>query len=201
MPYGIVLLSQTEQGTVEKLVSPDGLAQMLSGLAKPSWNTGLLSPGTIWIGDANGKRVVIEYRKPQLTGIWLEGSESALRVMLPGLLMVRAASSYRVYAVKRRPRNLKAKLYNSPLPNVSSSGVCWGTVAVEKRDPVSLSADWKAFLGSRFGDHTCGGKSKQQPQDIRKLLIELDGKGDSYPLSDLVDTRMRLENVIKEVMR
>jgi len=207
MPYGIVLRSNNAQGTIEKLVSPEGLAQMLSGLAKPSWNTGLLTPNTLWMGDLNGKRVVVEYRKPQVTGIWLDGSETPLRVALPGLVMLREVkvdtnASYRLWAVKRRPRNLKAKLYNAPLPNVGGSGACWGTVTVDKRDPVSLAADWKAFLGSRFGDHSCNGKSKMEKNDIRKRLIQIDGMNeDSYPLGDLVDSGQTLEKALKEVTK
>ena len=207
MPYGIVLRSNTPSGTVEKLVSPESLAQMLSGLAKPSWNTGLLTPGTLWMGDVNGTRIVIEYRKPQVTGIWLEGSETPLRVTLPGLVMLREAkpsggAAYRLWAVKRRPRDLKAKLYNAPLPNVGSTGTCWGTVTVDKRDPVSLAPDWTAFLGSRFGDHSCSGKSKMEKQDIRKRLIQLDGlNDDGYPLGDLIDSGTTLERVLKEVTK
>lgn len=208
MSYGIVLRSNTPSGTVEKLVSPEGLAQMLSGLAKPSWDTGLLTPATLWMGDFNGKRIVVEYRKPQVTGIWLEGSETPLRVNMPGMVMLRevkpeGGALYRLWAVRRRPRDLKkTKLFNAPLPNVGSTGACWGTVTVEKRDPVSLAPDWKAFLGSRFGDHTCGGKSKMEKQDIRKRLIQLDGHNeDGYPLGDLVDSGYTLERGIKEALK
>ncbi|QPC84537.1 hypothetical protein G4Y79_09225 [Phototrophicus methaneseepsis] len=70
------------------------------------------------------KKTVVEYRKAQITGVFLNGSEVALRVPL---LMIRVTNedrspSYGVYAVKRRPTSLDVKLFQTPLPNVFNSG-------------------------------------------------------------------------------
>jgi hypothetical protein len=61
----------------------------------------------------------------------------------------------------------------------------------------SLANDWTMLLGSAFGDHACGGKSKRHPGDIRKLLIELEsGKAKRYPTGDLVPVKKTLAQVI-----
>jgi hypothetical protein len=53
------------------------------------------------------------------------------------------------------------------------------------------------LLGSAFGDHACGGKSKRQPHDIRKLLIELESsKAKRFPTGDLVPVKKILSQVI-----
>src|SRR5690606_19887224 len=122
---------------------------------------------------------VVEYRKAQLTGVFLDGSETALRVPLPPLLMIRVTNenrspSYGVYAVKRRPASLDVKLFQVPLPNVFNSGsICLGSVQRVSDTALtgtSLAEDWSQLLGSSFGDHACSGKSKSHPRDIRQKL-------------------------------
>ena len=49
-------------------------------------------------------RVVAEYRKPQLTGVFLEGSADAVRVPLPGLVLVRVSRWQAAPVLARFPR-------------------------------------------------------------------------------------------------
>ena len=128
------------------------------------------------------KKTVVEYRKGQKTGIYLEGSETALRIPLPPLLMIRTTSedrnpTYAVYAVKRKPKSLDVELFNAPLPNVfNSAAICWGTVqrvSDKALSGASLAEDWAMLLGSPFGDHACSGKSQSHRSDIRQKFIEL----------------------------
>lgn len=208
MPYGIVRRSRTDQGYTDTIVSPDSIAKALANVEKPlSWQTGLLTPNTLYVGEQGGARIVVEYRKPQVTGIYLEGTDEPLRVPMPGLLLVRtlpnrakALPTYRVFAVAKRPTSLDARLYETPLPNVSTGGICWGNVphvAVDKRGEIDLAPDWQLFFGSKFGDHTVSGKSKKYPKDIRKLLLEMDAERVSrYPLKDLRPTRLTLKQVM-----
>ena len=78
------------------------------------------------------------------------------------------APVYGVYAVKRRPETLDISLFHAPLPNVFGSGaICWGTVQRVTDTALrgaSLAEDWTMLLGSSFGDHAVGGKSKREPQ-------------------------------------
>lgn len=195
-PQGIIRRQHDERGVVETPLAAEDLARVLAGVQKPvTWNTGILSTNTLLVGEQFGGRLIIEYRPPQMTGLWLEGSEEPVRIPLPGLVLLRHLStgerpSYRLYAVKRRPKTDKTKLYQCPLPNTySHGGICWGTVAAptaDKLQAVTLEADWAVLIGSRFGDHVVNSKSRKHPKDIRKMLLEIEAaKATAYPLDDL----------------
>ncbi|HUN10452.1 MAG TPA: hypothetical protein PLQ56_27880 [Aggregatilineales bacterium] len=202
--YGIMLRKQEGTLVTEYPIDPAQLALALA--AKVTFDTGLLGGNTLLVRQDGVKKTVVEYRPPQKTGIFLDGSEAALRVPLPGLVLIRVttedkAPQYGVYAVKRRPENLDIPLFHAPIPNVfGSGGICWGTVPrVEDAAlcRISLAADFMMLLGSAFGDHAVGGKSKCQPQDIRKLLIELEGKkATRYPTGDLIPVKKTLGQVL-----
>lgn len=170
---------------------------MLAAKREPeTFDTGLLGDDILRVYQQGSKRVIISYRKPQKTGIWLDGSEDALHVPLPGLLLVREGLTqprYHMYAVKRKP-SPGSKLYLPPLPNVSG-GICWGTVAKPSNAALAscdMREDWEQFLGSRFGNHSTGGKCQSHPDDIRKLLMELhDNQARRYPVGELVEAHGR----------
>lgn len=180
-------------------VDPAQVAVALA--AKVTFDTGLLSGDTLLVRQDGVKRTVIEYRKAQKTGVYLDGSDTALRIPLPPLVMLRATSedrspSYAVYAVKRRPASLDVVLFHAPLPNVFNGGsICWGSVqrvSDEALAGASLAEDWSMLLGSPFGDHACNGKSRSHPHDIRQKLIELEAKqARRYPTSDLIPAKRR----------
>ena len=202
--YGIMLRKQEGTLVTEYPIDPAQLALALA--AKVTFDTGLLGGNTLLVRQDGVKKTIVEYRPPQKTGIFLDGSEVALRVPLPGLVLIRVttedkAPQYGVYAVKRRPENTDIPLFHAPIPNVfGSGGICWGTVPrVEDTALRSswLAADFMMLLGSAFGDHAVGGKSRRQPQDIRKLLIELEGKkATRYPTGDLIPVKKTLGQVL-----
>jgi PRTRC genetic system protein B len=202
--YGVMLRKQEGSIIQEYPVDPAQLALALA--ARVTFDTGLLESSTLLVRQDGVKKLVVEYRPPQKSGLFFDGSETALRVPLPGLVLIRSASDdstpqVAVYAVKRRPEKLDTPLFHAPLPNVFASGsICWGTVPKVAADALrgsSLASDWTMLLGSSFGDHACGGKSKRQPRDIRKLLIELEGKqATRYPTGDLVPAKKTLGQVI-----
>lgn len=206
-PFGTILRRETADGGVEYPVSPAAVAKLLAdNLPEQSFSTGLIAGDTLLVHQKGEKRTVIEYRKPQLSGLWLEGSDAPVRIPLPGLIMIRATvgleqPSYRVLAVKRRPKDLNVKLYIPPLPNVSTSGVCWGTVAKPKDiHPTDLAEDWKMLLGSAFGNHDVMRKSRTFPQDIRQHYGVLEKtEARAYPSIDLIDANMRLSDLVKDL--
>lgn len=190
--------------TSEYAVDPAQVALALA--AKVTFDTGLLGGNTLLVRQDGMKRTVVEYRPPQKTGLFLDGSDAVLRVPLPGLVMIRVtaedkAPQYGVFAVKRRPETLDIPLFQAPLPNVFGSGaICWGTVQRVTDTALrsaGLAEDWTMLLGSSFGDHAVGGKSKRQKRDIRKLLIDLEArKVRRYPTGDLIPVRKTLAQVL-----
>ena len=202
--YGVMLRKREGDMLTEYAVDPAQVAVALA--AKVTFDTGLLSGDTLLIRTEGVKKTVVEYRKGQKTGVYLEGSETALRIPLPPLLMIRTTSedrnpNYAVYAVKRKPKSLDVALFQAPLPNVFNSGsICWGTVQRVSDTALlgaSLTEDWAMLLGSPFGDHACSGKSKSHRSDIRQKLIELEtNSARRYPTSDLIPANKTLAQVL-----
>ena len=200
--YGIMLRKQTESGYAEYPVDAAQIAQALS--AKIHFDTGLMSDDVLLVQREGLRELVISYRKPQKTGIWLEGSSEPLRVPLPGLVLIRthtgSSPSYKLFAVKKRPETLDIPLFHAPLPNVfGSGGICWGNVALHVEQGASLAEDWKLLLGSAFGSHSVSGKSKRHKQDVREMLLYLaNEKKRTYPKRDLVAADKTLGQMLEK---
>jgi hypothetical protein len=203
--FGVMLRKQEGAAVSEYPVDPAHVAAALS--AKVRFDTGLMSENTLLVRQEGVKRTVVEYRPPGKTGIFLEGAETALRVPLPPLVLIRVTTDgmpqYGLYAVKKRPSDMDEPLFHAPLPNVFSSGaICWGSVKRVSDTALvgtSLKDDWTMLLGSPFGDHACSGKSIAHPFDIRKQLIELEGrKARVYPKRDLIPIKKTLGQVLGE---
>lgn len=193
--HGLMLRRPTKSGGMtEYPVSPAALASLLG--ERQVFTTGLLHPNTLWVGQSGTVRKIVYYRPPQVTGLWLEGSDEPVRIPLPGLVMCRVTNSgasprYSIHAVKERPDNPNSVLFLAPLPNTDRSGTCWGTVAAPRDlSGNDLEEDLTNFLGSKFGSHTTSGKSqrKKYKEDIRKLWLDLHkAESAEYPLEDLVE--------------
>lgn len=199
-----MLLKRNGEQVSEYPVDPAQVALALA--AKVRFDTGLLSDSTLLVRHEGVKKTIIEYRAPQKTGLYLDGSETAVRLPLPGLIFIRVTSEdktpqYQVYAVKKRPATLNIPLFHAPLPNVFNTGtICWGSVPLvseEALQSVSLTEDWRVLLGSRFGDHGVQGKSKGYTRDIRQQFVALEKrKAHVYPKSDLIPVNRTLEQVL-----
>lgn len=195
--FGITLRKCEGDLQTEYPIDPAQVMQVLS--TKITFTTGLLSQNTLYVHQEGISKTVAEYRPPQVTGVFMDDSEIALRVPLPGLVMIRRTQddhspNYTVYAVKKRPETLETPLFHAPLPNVFTSGsICWGSVkrvSDEALQDVNLAPDWAMLLGSPFGNHAVNGKSKSHPDDIRQKLIALEAKkARRYPISDLIPAR------------
>jgi PRTRC genetic system protein B len=202
--FGVLLRKRDGDAMAEYAVDPAQIALALA--AKVTFDTGLLSTETLLVRQDGVKRLVVEYRAPQKTGIYLEGSDAPLRVPLPPLLLIRVTvedknPQYQVYAVKARPTKLDTPLFHAPLPNIFNSGsICWGSVRRVSDAALqgnSLAADWDMLLGSPFGDHACSGKSRSHVQDIRQKLIDLERRqARVYPKSDLIPIKRTLAQVL-----
>ena len=205
--HGIILNTrQPGDGQItEYAIDPRSLTNMFSVKDPPpperKHSTGILLPSTVCMTMAGDNKIIVDYREPQITGIWFSGNPQPLLVPLPGLLLIRKRNSYySMYAVKERPADMKCKLYEVPLVHATHGDMCWGNVQIEpEENPNSLANAWAAFLGSAFNNHGIEGKSKRKKykQDIRALLIDLDKrKAKKYPISDLVEMRITLEDAV-----
>lgn len=202
--FGMMLLKRNGEQVTEYPVDPAQVALALAD--KVRFDTGLLSDSTLLVRHEGVKKTIIEYRAPQKTGLYLDGSETAVRLPLPGLIFIRVTSEdktpqYQVYAVKKRPAALNTPLFHAPLPNVFNTGtICWGSVPLvseEALQSASLSEDWRVLLGSRFGDHGVQGKSKDYMRDIRQQFIALEKrKARVYPKLDLIPVNRTLAQVL-----
>lgn len=204
-PFGVLMQRKTAQGCMEYLIDPAQLALQLAATVR--LETGILSANTIYISQEGVQKVVVEYRQRQKTALFLEGTYAPVIVPMPDMLLCRRTTDkglpeYRVFAVKHRPSDLKAKLFHVPLPNVYDDGrVCWGSVQqlqAQQLTGTNLSEDWKVLLGTRFGSHNAGRRSKSQPDDIRKKYLAMEtAKTRVYPKSDLVPANRTLEDVLE----
>jgi hypothetical protein len=202
--YGVILRKQDDDAVSEYAVDPAQIALALGNDMR--FDTGIIQTDTLLVRQDGIKKTIVEYRKAQMTGIYLEGSLTPLRVPLPALILIRhtqhdARPQYHIYATKRRPKTLDAPLYHAPLPNIFHSGnICWGNVAQpssEELATTSLATDWQQLLGTPFGDHGCVGKSKSHHSDIRQKLIALEAQGAKrYPTSDLIPAKKKLAEVL-----
>jgi PRTRC genetic system protein B len=196
----MLLQKQTEHGLVEYAVSPEEVATALARTVV--FDSGLLGANTLCVRSEGARRTVAEYRPRQKTPLWLEGSQDALHVPLPGLVLIRTTTAdrhpdYQVYAVAGRPTSYDTELFHAPLPNVYGNGsICWGTVTKVDSDQLQsndLSADWAQLLATPFGSHSVSGKCQSHRDDVRKLYLELERrKARVYPKKELVPARKTL---------
>ena len=106
--YGVMLQKHTEHGVTEYPVDPEQVALALS--AKVGFNTGLLPGNSLLVRTEGVQKTVVEFRRGQKTGLWLEGSDNPIRIPLPPLLLIRVTTEnknpqYQVYAVKEQPHS------------------------------------------------------------------------------------------------
>ncbi len=208
-PFGVLMQRKTPQGCMEYLIDPAQLALQLAATVR--LETGILSSNTIYISQEGVQKLVVEYRPRQKTAIFLEGTEAPVIVPLPELLLFRRTTDkglpdYRVFAVKQRPADLTAKLFYAPLPNIYDDGrVCWGSVQhlqAQQLIGTNLAEDWKVLLGTRFGSHNAGRRSKSHSDDIRKKYLAMEAaKTRVYSKADLISANRTLEDVLEGLRR
>jgi PRTRC genetic system protein B len=112
-----------------------------------------------------------------------------LMVPLPGLVFTGIQTSYYIWAVKGMTFNSAANLYHAPLPNVHPDGrICFGpTNPPPTAAANTMETAWQLFLTSPFNNHLVSGKSRRQPDDVRRHLQALaEQHRRQYPVRDLV---------------
>src|SRR5260221_14331037 len=90
--YGILMRQRRDDGNqTEYAVSPEQLASVLS--AKVRFESGLLSSSTVCVCAEGIKRIVVDYRAPQKTDLFLVSSDHPAGEPQPVLLMLRITTT------------------------------------------------------------------------------------------------------------
>jgi hypothetical protein len=171
------------EATHAKFVSPAAVRAAFSNVPIDS---GWMPPeGRRWGTGPNGAWTIMHIPPMRhaltFTGI-VEGEPQTTRTIpLPGLVFVHFSLTGYVWAL-RGDFSPEALLYHAPLPNVGSGGaICFGS---NRTEGLTAAQTWQLFLTSPFNDHSTDGKSRQQPDDVRLLLMSL-ARHKRYPVDDL----------------
>lgn len=196
----LLMTYQEQQGVVCKHISSDDLRSAAMNI---STDSGWIPEGVKRVGIFKSSQWFVYYR-PALKEYLniLTGNEFiTVKVPLPAMVNIVYGNNHWVFAVKGNKFNPGSVLHHFPVPNIGDKGmVCWGNVAHTHGDkPNKASNNIKAFLNSPFNNHSVDKKSKKYPDDVRKLLLELDASKAEYPLDDLVAAgKENLEEWINE---
>ena len=174
---------------------PVSVHDVVSACASVELSSGLLPPDTLfWKQQAN--QVVLGIYVPARR--WRALTEDrSYHVPMPPFVFVGNGSSYKIFAVKKRPSGEHDRLYHAPCPNVhTTGGICQGNTPFPICSPRNIQTALTLFMeGSYFNADLSGGKCQSYPDDVRRLWIDLDGRK-RFPLSQLVPAQMTLWNLV-----
>lgn len=187
-------------GQVERsyLLDPEDVAAALAG---KTVSTGLLPPGCLFWQQVGGDERLAVYVPPLVRRVRISGRKTALRVPMPGLVVLGYRNEYKFWAVKDAPPlSEETKLYLMPSPNVyGGNGVCQGNVTFPAASTATMEQAVELFFESEFSGHLVNGKSRAYEGDILKQWQALHkAKADMYPPDDLVEAGKSLKSIINE---
>ena len=122
----------------------------------------------------------------------MQTAERHFHLPMPPFVFVGSGTTYKIFAVKKRPSGEDARLYPAPCPNVhTTGGICQGNAPFPDCSPQTIQAALKLFMeGSLFNADLSRGKCRSYSDDVRQLWAELDGRP-RFPLSELAPAQMR----------
>lgn len=182
-----IVMHVIEDGVIQgRIVSAEDISRVLARQIGVS--SGFLPPDTIWWRQLpDGPQVAI-WRRPQITRVALQeemfAAPTRLAIPMPGLLFLCSPGRPPwLWATKRRPSSPEDILYQAPCFNVFGSGEsCPGTHRYGQ-DVGQIPNEFFTAFFSRTGDTL--NRSRQHPNNLKALWLELDGK-QRYPNGDLV---------------
>jgi PRTRC genetic system protein B len=174
---------------------PVSVHDVVSACTHVDLSSGLLPPNTLfWKQQAN--QVMLGIYVPARR--WkVQTEESSYHVPMPPFLFVGNGTSYRIFAVKKRPRSERDQIYHAPCPNVHThGGICQGNTPFPVCRGQTIQQALYLFLeGSLFNADLSRGKCQSHPEDVRQLWRELDGRK-KFPLAELVSMRIKLRDLL-----
>ncbi len=199
--YGeaIVMQDVETKGGAFRIISARELAHALA--SELSFTSGLLPANTLWwTNTKSGPRIALwvepgvrrlalvkEYGKPP----------ERYNIPLPGLIFLcNQGKPPDVWAVLRRPKGPRDKVYHAPLVNIYSDGrSCPGS----NRYPDLIEDIPDSFFQSFFTRAiNTEYRSKKHPSDVTKLWKELDKeKKETFPVSDLQYAHLQVGDLMR----
>jgi hypothetical protein len=123
-----------------------------------------------------------------------------LTIPVPALALAGAGHTYYLWALKE-PFSPQARVFDPPLPNIHGGGlVCWGDNTPPNAHPRNAEKAWRLFFDSPFNSHLANGKTRRHKDDVRRLLVKLEGRA-RFPLRDLIADRGTLESNIDRLFK
>ena len=198
LPQGHYLFRWQEESGLSgsKFVPADDLQ---AAFANSERDTGWLAPGIVRAGYGKHGDWFVLYAAPQKVTIQLQELGS-VTIPTPGLVLAGAGRSYHLWALKE-PFSPQARLYDAPFPNVHGGGqICWGNNTPPLASPVNAQTAWRLFFESPFNSHLVQGKVSHHKNDVRELLVKLNGKS-RFPTGQLMAERGTLNSNIERLYK
>jgi len=184
---GEVLLTMGEHPP--RFVSPEDLLELLQGT--PNRDSGWVDPGIKRFGKVNDVPFEVRYFPAHTRTLFLYTQTCPNvrleKVPLPPMVMLGLGWAYRL-VVLQGSFDADAKVCAVPAPNIdfSSVAICWGAHASPPN--ADTAAAFELFWGSPFNGHSAASKSKQYPDDVRKMWTQLTQQEKPvYPARDLIE--------------
>lgn len=184
----IIWCSQDHRGIQRKGISPETVGGVFANA--PVWS-GFL-PADVWCwGKSDGAEWVAIVVPAQIQTLLLIAEKEIERVTvpLPPLIFAGRRMDYYIWAMATENWNREpdAPAYHAPFPNVDAEGrICFGANILPPASTQTIHAAWEIFLNSPFSDHTIANKSKQSPDDVRRMWRALsEQNAESFPYADL----------------
>lgn len=179
-----VILSRYE-GADRRTSYPIAVDDLVAAFSRVPLSSGLLPADCLSWGRENGQTRIAIYVPGRR---WrLRTAERSFHIPLPPLVFAGAVEQYRVFAVKRRPKETPFDLFHCPTPNVHTNGaICQGNAPFPACATDTIEQALSLFLeGSLFNGDLAANKSQSYPEDVRQLWQQLEGAR-RFPRGELV---------------
>lgn len=124
------------------------------------------------------------------------GREYTYTLPLPPTLLQGEERRYRLFALAGPPAGPATPLYRYPLPNIHDNGViCAGDAGLPTAAADTLDAALDALFAARFQAHLLNQRCRRYPDDVRRLLADLDSAA-AFPLDELLPAGNTLSTLL-----
>lgn len=198
LPQGHYLFRWWEQSGLSgaKFVTSDDLQAAFTNSER---DTGWLAPGIVRAGYGKNGEWFVLFTPPQKITLHLL-EIGTLTIPAPALVLVGAGRSYYLWALAE-PFSPQARAFDAPFPNVHVGGqICWGNNTPPLASPATAQAAWKLFFESPFNNHLAQGKTRRHAEDVRQLLLRLNGKH-KFPTRELASSSGTLASSIERLFK